>query len=113
MVDYVAPIYDHIASQGSGYKPHIHRQPLKIAICNFCKGKPVPDWEAPPDQFSPSRSPSPVPLPLPRPQLPRIIASNAGPAKKRSKAKVGNSDEFRSDRDESERIRQTTEKRTD
>ena len=97
MVDYVASIYDHIASQGSGYKPHIHRQPLRIAICNYCEGKPVPDWKAPADQFS--RSPTPVLLPSPQPQL---IESNAGPAKKRGKAKVVNLDEFQSDRDESE-----------
>jgi hypothetical protein len=73
MVNHVAPIYDHIASQG--YTGQIHYQPLREAVANFCEGRAVADWKGPPDQMSPS--PSPVLPPSPRPQSPR-----AGPSKK-------------------------------
>ena len=56
LINHVAPIYDHIASQG--YKAQIHYKPLREAVNNYCEGKSVFHWKGPPDQFS--RSPSPV-----------------------------------------------------
>ena len=55
MINHVAPIYNHLASQG--YQPKVHYVPLKTAVFNFCQRKPVADWIGPPDQFS--RSPTP------------------------------------------------------
>lgn len=74
MVNHVAPIYNHIASHG--YKADIHYSPLREAICNYCTGKHVADWKAPPDELSWSSSPSPSLLPSPRPQKP-LRKSNA------------------------------------
>lgn len=86
MLNHVAPIYNHIASQG--YQAHIHYLPLREAVANYCENKPVADW-SPPDEAS--RSPSPHPtMPIP---------SNSGPSKKKGKTKAQISDE---DRDESE-----------
>ena len=56
MVNHVAPVYDHIASQG--YTGQTHYQPLREAVANFCEGRPVANWKGPPDQNS--RTPSPV-----------------------------------------------------
>jgi hypothetical protein len=50
MLNHVAPIYNHITTQG--YQAHIHYEPLKESVCNFCQQKPVTDWKGPPDQFS-------------------------------------------------------------
>ncbi|KAF8798750.1 hypothetical protein BYT27DRAFT_7264614 [Phlegmacium glaucopus] len=104
MLDHVAPIYDHVASQG--YQPDIHYQPLKVAVSNFCTNKPVTKWVGPADQWSRSPSPtlnSPKPMPTPtnkvgKQTMPRlkpqelmacIVASNAGPSKKgKSKAPI-------------------------
>ncbi|KAF8800753.1 hypothetical protein BYT27DRAFT_7216767 [Phlegmacium glaucopus] len=66
MLDHVAPIYNHVASQG--YQPDIHYQPLKDAVSNFCTNKPVTKWVGPADQWSWSPSPtlnSPKPMPMP------------------------------------------------
>jgi len=107
MVDHVAPIYDHTASQG--YNAHIHYKPLREAVSNFCESRPVADWRAPPDQFS--RSSSPVLPPSPRMQNPQgkrskeekphMVAS--GLSKKKTKA-TNLDDVVRSDpEDESEK----------
>jgi hypothetical protein len=56
MLNHVAPIYNHLASQG--YQPGIHFAPLQQAVYNYCQSKPVADWTGPPDQWS--RSPSPT-----------------------------------------------------
>ena len=85
LINYVAPIYDHIASQG--YNAEIHYRPLKDAVTNFCEGRPGSPWEGPPDQIS--RTPSPC-LPSSPP---------AGPSRKTHAA---NPDEYvPSDHDES------------
>ncbi|KAF8816822.1 hypothetical protein BYT27DRAFT_7206963 [Phlegmacium glaucopus] len=104
MLDHVALIYDHVASQG--YQPDIHYQPLKDAVSNFCTNKPVTKWIGPPNQWS--RSPSPTlnslkPMPMPtnkvgektmpslKPQqlMACIVLSNEGPSKKgKSKAPI-------------------------
>jgi len=89
MVNHVAPIYDHIASQT--YTAHIHYKPLKNAVINYCTGKPVADWKGPPDQHS--RSPSPR-IPPSRPQSPE-------PLKKNLEAAIPD-EAMRSDQDDSE-----------
>jgi len=92
LVNHVAPIYDHIASQG--YNAQTHFLPLRDAVTNFCEGKPVSPWKGPPDQFS--RSPSPHLSASSRPPSPR-----AGSSKKTHAA---NSEEFvPSEHDESEK----------
>ena len=58
-IDHVAPVYDHIASQG--YITHIHYSPLVQAVINFCEEKPVAAWKGPPEL---SRSSSPHPANL-------------------------------------------------
>lgn len=69
MLNHIAPIYNHIASQG--YQAHIHHLPLKEAVCNFCERKPVADWKGPPNQFSRSdRNDSDVESAKPRMPLP-------------------------------------------
>jgi hypothetical protein len=99
MVNHVAPIYNNIASQG--YKAHIHFPPLKEAVANYCEGKPVIDWKAPPEfRLSPSPSSSSLPSSPPvverKEEPPR--KSNAGPKKKGK----GKADE-RSEHEESEK----------
>jgi hypothetical protein len=84
MVNHVLPIYDHIASQG--YSAHIHYKPLIDAVTNFCEGKPVAAWKAPPDQFS--RSSSPLLPPSPRPQSPKAEESS----KKKDQAAISDDD---------------------
>jgi len=96
LIHHVAPVYNHCASQD--YQPHIHYQPLRAAVTNWCKGVPVVDWQRPPDQYSPSTSPTipPAPnpttiptnrqpAPRPPPATPRITTSNkrseAGPSR--------------------------------
>ncbi|KAF8816190.1 hypothetical protein BYT27DRAFT_7248499 [Phlegmacium glaucopus] len=105
LLNHVAPIYNHTASQG--YQPHIHYKPLKEAVFNFCNKMPVAEWIGPPDQHSQSPSPTlaalPKALPLPKPPPPRpkidspkfacMVASNSGPLKK-GKAKAQISAEF-------------------
>ena len=92
LVSHVAPIYDHIASQS--YNSHIHYQPLRNAVVNFCEGKPVFDWKGPPVQFR--QTPSPLLPPSPRPQSPRTASS-----KKKTHAAI--LEEFiQSEHDESE-----------
>jgi hypothetical protein len=92
MLDHVAPIYNHIASQD--YQAKVHYLPLREAVANFCENRPVANWKAPPDQFS--RSPSPSLSSLKPAQTPRMIV---GATKK--KAKVVD-DGVRSERDESD-----------
>jgi hypothetical protein len=96
MFDHVAPVYNHVTSQG--YKAHIHYPPLKVAVSNYCSSKPVVDWKGPPDELSRSSSPSPSLPPSPQPQEP------PRKSKKKGKAKAAVSDELvRSDHDESEK----------
>lgn len=115
LLNHVAPIYNHIASQG--YQPNIHYKPLKDAVFNFCNKMPVAEWTGPPDQFS--RSPSPnlavlaptLPNPLPEtnsPKLVRTAESNPIPKTKtkpkKGKAKAPISPEvIQSDLDNSEK----------
>ena len=95
MFDYVAPVYNHVDSQG--YTAQIHYQPLREAVSNYCEGKPVPSWTPPPDQLSrpPSQellSPSPGSRRRRKEGLPRMIPSNAPNAdgkKKKGKKKKG------------------------
>lgn len=82
MLDHVTLIYNHIASHG--FQPHIHYQPIKDAVSRFCERKPVADWKGPQEQLS--RSPSPNQEPIPSP--PKISPINAGPLKKKGKAKI-------------------------
>ncbi|KAF8799922.1 hypothetical protein BYT27DRAFT_7217436 [Phlegmacium glaucopus] len=101
LLNHVALIYNHTASQG--YQPHIYYKPLKEAVFNFCNKMPIAKWIGPPDQHSQSPSPTlaalPKALPLPRPPLPRpkinspkfarMVASNSGPSKKgKAKAQI-------------------------
>ncbi|KAF8809992.1 hypothetical protein BYT27DRAFT_7092814 [Phlegmacium glaucopus] len=97
LLNHVAPIYNHIASQG--YQAHIHYKPLKEAVFNFCNKKPVAEWIGPPDQHSRSPSPTlpppPKALPIPWPPLPRpkpkfacMVASNSGRSKGKAKAQI-------------------------
>jgi hypothetical protein len=90
LINHVAPIYDHIASQS--YTSHIHYKPLRDAVTNFCEGKPVTDWKGPADQFS--RTPSP--------HLPSRPPSLAGPSKKKTHAAILEGFVL-SERDESEK----------
>ncbi|KAF8811431.1 hypothetical protein BYT27DRAFT_7208554 [Phlegmacium glaucopus] len=77
MLDHVAPIYNHVASQG--YQPNVHYQPLKDAVFNFCNNKPVTEWVGPPDQWS--RSPSPTLDSLKGMPTPMKKVSKAAPTK--------------------------------
>lgn len=45
VLNHITPIYNHITSQG--YQSHIHFMPLKEAMSNYCKRKPVVDWKCP------------------------------------------------------------------
>jgi hypothetical protein len=69
LVNHVAPIYNHTASQG--YQPLIHYRPLADAVSAWCLKKPVKHWDAPPDQWSPSASPAIPPRPITPPQPPK------------------------------------------
>jgi hypothetical protein len=95
IINHIAPIYDHIASQG--YNTRIHYHPLKLAVTNFCKGKPVDDWKAPPDQESPSPSPRLPPSPLPPTRI------KVSQSKKRSKKPAISEDRVPSEADESDK----------
>ena len=99
MFDYVAPVYNHVDSQG--YTAQIHYQPLREAVSNYCEGKPVPSWTPPPGQLSrpPSQellSPSPGSRRRRKEGLPRMIPSNAPNAdgkKKEEEGRVGQTTE--------------------
>jgi hypothetical protein len=84
MMSHVAPIYDHIASQG--YTAHIHFKPLFDAVANFCEGRPVAAWKGPPDRFSRSSSPLPA---SPQPQSPQ-----AGPSKKKTHVAISDERDY-------------------
>ena len=96
MLDHVAPIYNHITSHG--YKASVHFPPLTVAITNFCKGLPVVDWKAPPDQLS--RSPSPVRWPSSPPPPNANELPEDGTSKLPVKRKTVVSDELAQSEDE-------------
>ena len=108
MVDHVTPIYNHIALQG--YKAHIHYLPLKKAVANFCEGKPVADWKAPPDELSSS---SPSPPPSPPPKVNEEPPRKSGSTKKKDKAKAAGSDELVRSDDDSDKETTKPRKPTD
>lgn len=72
ILPYVAPVYNHIASQG--YQQNIHFDPLLKGLFAFCAKEAIPTWKAPPDQYDRSVSPTippaksvPVKTPQPKP----------------------------------------------
>jgi transcription termination factor NusB len=83
MINHAAPIYDHVASQG--YKDHVHFEPLRKAVSNFCAKRPVNDWKGPPDQHS--RTPSPLIPPSsikPKAKFVTMVASGPSGLKKKA-----------------------------
>lgn len=61
IVPYVAPVFNHTASQG--YRPEIHYDPLFQGMSAYCQQLPPPTWIPPPDQEDKSPTPSLPPLP--------------------------------------------------
>ena len=77
IVPYIAPVFNHTASQG--YQPDIHYDPLFQGMSAFCQNLPPPSWVAPPDQFDKSPTPTLQSLP-PLPPAPTKPNPGAKPS---------------------------------
>lgn len=82
IVPYIAPVFNHTASQG--YQPDIHYDPLFQGMSAFCQNLPPPAWVAPPDQFDKSPTPTLQPLPPLPPSAPKMPNAIAKPPTRRT-----------------------------
>jgi len=80
IIPYVAPVYNHIASQG--YQEDVHFEPLWQGLFAFCNKQDIPAWKAPPDQYDWSVSPTIPPASKPKSLPVKAPEAKSGPAKK-------------------------------